>query len=173
MRFSACCMLFAVLTASTVQLATAEDKMVFAARSTSKFVNLPTLPSCTSASVQNGDPSKGGSAILAKAAAGCVIPWHWHTANEQVIMVSGSAKVEMKDGSPALMHTGDYVSLPAKSPHQFTCTAACNIFIISDAAFDIHYVDASGKEISTEEALKAKAKTPMKKAPAKKDNMKM
>jgi hypothetical protein len=32
-----------------------------------------------------------------------------------------------------------------------------------DGAFDIHYVDASGKEISPDEALKSKAKAPMKK----------
>ena len=36
---------------------------------------------------------------------------------------------------------------------------ACTFFIASDAAFDIHYVDAAGKEISTEDALKSKAKT--------------
>jgi quercetin dioxygenase-like cupin family protein len=172
MRISSCCMLLAVLIASTTQFASADDKMVFAARSTSKFVNLPSLPACTSASVQNGDPSKGGSVILAKATSGCVIPWHWHTPTEQVMLVSGSANVDMKDGSPTSLHAGDYISLPSKGVHQFTCTAACSLFIISDAAFDMHYVDAGGKEIPTDEAIKAKSKTPMKKASPKKD-MKM
>lgn len=53
-----------------------------------KFVSLPGLPTCASGSVQNGDPTKGPSFILAKTAAGCSIPWHWHTPNEHVMMVS-------------------------------------------------------------------------------------
>jgi hypothetical protein len=32
------------------------------------------------------------------------------------------------------------------------------LYIYSDAAFDIHYLDAQGNEISTEEALKSTLK---------------
>ena len=65
------------------------------------------------------------------------------------------------------MHTGDYIKLPAKNVHQFTCVAACTFYLATDGAFDIHYVDKEGKEISMDEAVKTKA--PMKKAPAKGD----
>jgi len=116
-------------------------------------------------SVQNGDPSKSNSVILGKAMAGCKIPWHWHTPTEQLMMVAGSAKVEMKDGSPITLHPGDYASLSTKHVHQFTCLAACTLFIASDVAFDIHYVDSSGSEIPVDQALKATA--PARKAPAK------
>jgi len=118
-------------------------------------------------------PDLGAAVILAKVAAGCVIPWHWHTAGEQLMFVAGSAKVDMKDGAPVRMHTGDYIKLPAKNVHQFTCVAACTFYLATDGAFDIHYVDKDGKEISMDEALKAKA--PAKKAPAKSDmkDMKM
>ena len=36
------------------------------------------------------------------------------------------------------------------------CTGAapCTVFLTSDAAFDIHWVDADGKEISLADALK-------------------
>jgi quercetin dioxygenase-like cupin family protein len=163
MRFSSYCLLLAILVGSALQLARAEDKMVHAASATSKFVNFPGLPKCTRGSVQNGDPSKGASVILAKVTTGCVIPWHWHSASEQLMIVSGSAKVEMKDGSPTALHTGDYVALPEKNAHQFTCVTACTMFILPSGAFDIHYVDKDGKEISSDEALKSKAKTPMKK----------
>jgi len=57
--------------------------------------------------------------------------------------------------------------LTSKHVHQFTCVTACKLFLAIDAAFDIHYVDASGNEISPDDALKAK--TPAKKAPAKGD----
>ena len=43
--------------------------------------------------------------------------------------------------------------------HQATCFRACLLFNTADAAFDVHYVDASGEEISADDALKpAKAK---------------
>ena len=66
-----------------------------------KFVNVPGLPTCSPGSVQSGDPTSGPSIILAKASAGCSIPWHWHTANEHLMMVSGVAHMEMKDGKPS------------------------------------------------------------------------
>ena len=163
MRVAACCLLSVVLVAGlAVRFASAEDKMVYAAKATSKFVNFPGLPACARASVQNGDPTKGPSVILSKTATGCTIPWHWHTADEQLMIVSGTVRVEMKDGKPLTLHSGDYASLPSKNVHQFTCVAACSSFIAPSAAFDIHYVDKDGKEISPDEALKSK-KAPMKK----------
>ena len=162
MRVAACCLLTAVLVVGlAARLASAEDKMVYAAKATSKFVNFPGLPTCMTGSVQHGDPSNGASVILAKSASGCRVPWHWHTADEQLMIVSGSAKVGMKDGQPTSLHPGDYLSLPGKNAHQFTCVAACTLFIMPSAAFDIHYVDKDGKEISPDEALKPKMKTPL------------
>jgi hypothetical protein len=79
------------------------------------------------------------------------------------MIVNGSAKVSMKDAQPTSLHSGDYASLPGKSAHQFTCVAACTLFIMPSGAFDIHYVDKDGKEISPDEALKSKMKAPMKK----------
>ena len=154
MRVAVVAALLAVLVVA-FQSVQAEDKMVYAAKSTSKFVNFPGLPKCMTGSAQNGDPSKGASVILAKSATGCKVPWHWHTATEQLMIVSGTGKVEMKDGSPSSIHAGDYLRLPGKNVHQFTCIAACTLFIVPDAAFDIHYVDPSGKEIAPEEALKS------------------
>jgi quercetin dioxygenase-like cupin family protein len=176
MRLVASILLLAVLVAGPAAQSTfAEDKMASAASSASKFVNLPGLPTCLQGSVQNGDPSKGASVILGKVPAGCRIPWHWHTAGEQLMFVSGQAKVEMKDGPPATLHAGSYINLPAKGVHQFTCAAACTLFIAPEGAFDIHYVDADGKEISPDDALKSKAKskTPMKKDMKDMKDMKM
>ncbi|HEV2698800.1 MAG TPA: cupin domain-containing protein [Terriglobales bacterium] len=164
MRFAVCCFLSAVFAMGlALQNAAAEDKMVYASKASSKFVNLPGLPTCITASVQSGDPSKGPSVILAKFPTGCIVPWHWHTADEQLMIVSGTGKVAMKDGQPTSVHSGDYVNLPGKNVHQFTCMAACTFFIAPSAAFDIHYVDKSGKEISPDEAFKSNSKMPSKK----------
>ena len=51
---------------------------------------------------------------------------------------------------------GRRVMFPGKHVHQFTCSSACTAFVTSDAAFDIHYVDANGKEITPEAALAKK-----------------
>ena len=127
--------------------------------SENKFEPVPGLPSCLSASVQSGDPGKGASVILFKGKPGCRVPWHWHTPAETVMIVSGSAKFEMKDHSGAtVIGPGGYAMMPSKHVHQFTCVAACTGFVTSDSAFDIHYLDASGKEIPPESALGKKGK---------------
>jgi len=158
MRSAACWLVTMAVMALGIQSLSAEEKKAAAAKPASEFMNLPSLPACAKVSVKSGDPSKGGAVILAKAATGCTVPWHWHSTSEQLMVVSGSGKVEMKDGSPMMAHSGSYLNLPGHGVHQFTCTMACTFFIVTEAAFDIHYVDAAGKEISTEEALKSKAK---------------
>ncbi len=120
-----------------------------------KFVTVPGLPTCTPGSVQSGDPTKGPSIILAKVAAGCSIPWHWHTPNEHLMLVSGVARVEMKDGKPFTLRAGGFAMMPSRHVHQFRCEQACLLYIYSDAALDIHYVDGQGNEITPSEALKA------------------
>ena len=163
MRCKVCCLLLAILgIGAGVRTSAAQEKMDYAAKATSKFVNFPGLPKCLTGSVQKGDPSKEAAVILAKATTGCVIPWHWHSASEQLMIVSGAAKVGMKDGKPVSVHSGDYLSLPEKNVHEFTCVAACTFFIVTSGAFDIHYVDKDGKEITPDEALKPQIKAPMK-----------
>jgi quercetin dioxygenase-like cupin family protein len=130
--------------------------MSYAAAATSKFTNMAVLPSCMTLSVQRGDPSKGPSVILLKFKAGCVVPWHWHTAAEQLMVVSGTGKAQMKDGKPVTVHPGDYMFLPAKHVHTFAAVTEVTMFDLPDGPFDIHYVDASGNEIPPDQALKAK-----------------
>ncbi len=134
----------------------AEDMGVIRKLSENKLAPMAGLPSCISMAVESGDPSKGASVIVFKGTAGCVIPWHWHTPAEHVMVVSGSAKVEMKGGSSATLGAGGYAMMPSKHVHQFTCSSACSAFVYSDAAFDIHYVDDSGKEIPPDVATAKK-----------------
>lgn len=151
--------LLSVLFLAAASILQAEDtgKAEFSAAASSKFANLPGVPACVTLSVQRGDPSKGAAVILLKVKPGCVVPWHWHSASGQLIMVSGSAKIEMKDGAQITFRPGDFIYMPSKHVHQFTCSASCLLFELPDGAFDIHYVDSSGKEISPDEAIKAPA----------------
>jgi mannose-6-phosphate isomerase-like protein (cupin superfamily) len=142
----------------------AATDMVYGARSTAKFMKLPVLPQCASFAVQRGDPNAGPADLLLRAATGCKIPWHWHTATETLFFVSGRARVEMREGPSHVASAGDYIHLPAKHPHQFTCVARCELFLATSAAFDIHYIDAQGTEIKPEEALAPAAGAAKKKA---------
>jgi len=126
---------------------------------TASYVTPPSMPECAKMTVLSGDPAKGASMVLAKMASGCVIPWHWHTPTETLMLVSGSGQLEMKGGNPFSFKPGAYLSLPSHHIHQATCgTTECVMFISSDAAFDIHYVDKKGREIPMAQALKTKAK---------------
>jgi len=132
----------------------AQDKPMAQTAATAKFGGLPVLPSCMTFAVEKGDPTKGPSILLIKAASGCVVPWHWHTANEQLLFVSGSGKAQMKDDKPMPVKPGDFVYLPGKHVHTFTCVASCMMFDVVEGAFDIHYVDKEGKEVPPESVLK-------------------
>ena len=123
------------------------------------FQPLPGFPTCAAGTVQSGDPGSGPSIIAGKMDAGCTIPWHWHTPAENVILVSGEARMEMKDGEAAALHPGAFSRMPSGHVHQFTCTSACVLYVYSDAPFDIHYVDAAGAEISPVDALKKAGET--------------
>jgi quercetin dioxygenase-like cupin family protein len=158
MRFKKFCAFGSILFLTISVAAQDTDKSNYVAAATTKFANFPGIPECFVGAAQQGDPSKGDAVLLLKGKTGCMIPWHWHTALERLMMVSGRAKVEMKDGSPVTLHAGDFVNLASKHPHQFTCQLSCTLFDVSTGApFDIHYVDASGNEIPLEQALKAKA----------------
>jgi quercetin dioxygenase-like cupin family protein len=121
---------------------------------TMKFTPIPDMPSCTSAAILRGNPRSGPAWVLLKLASGCRVPWHWHTANETLLVISGRGTLAMKDGPPLQFAPGAYASLPSHHVHQASCSRACLLFNGADAAFDIHYVDASGEEISLKEALR-------------------
>ena len=144
---------------SQLLLAQQSDKPLYVASITSKFTNFPGVPQCMMGAAQEGDPSKGNAVLLLKAQTGCMVPWHWHTPSEQLMMVSGRAKAEMKDSGPVILRAGDYLNLTSRHVHQFTCMASCMLFDVTGAApFDVHYVDAIGNEIPAEQALKAAPK---------------
>ncbi len=71
------------------------------------------------------------------------------------MMISGVAQVDVKDGEPITLRAGGFALMPSRHVHQFRGTRACSLFVHSDAGYDSHYVDAQGKQIPADEALKA------------------
>lgn len=123
---------------------------------TLKFTEIPDMPACASAAILRGDPRFGAAWVLLKLASGCEVPWHWHSANETLLVISGRGAVSMKEGPPLRFVPGAYASLPSHHPHKASCSRTCLLFNSADDAFDIHYVDANGEEISAKKALKKK-----------------
>jgi quercetin dioxygenase-like cupin family protein len=134
-----------------------EEKPIVAPAATAKFGTIPNAPECFTVAVERGDPTKGPSVILARFAPGCVAPFHWHTPSETAMVVSGSLQIQMKGDSALVAHRSDFVYFPAHHVHRATClsSTACMVFLSSDAAFDIHWVDAAGQEIPLETAMKS------------------
>ena len=163
--------LFHVLFALTIVLGSVHlaaqnaDQPIVNPAAAAKFGAVPNTPACFTIAVEKGDPTKGPSVILAKFAPGCIAPFHWHTPSETAMIVSGSLETQMQGDKTIVGHRGDFVFLPAHHVHRATCQGAvpCLVFLTSDAAFDIHWVNADGKEISLEEAMKA-VKAPVKQA---------
>jgi mannose-6-phosphate isomerase-like protein (cupin superfamily) len=143
--------------------ATDTAQMITLNPQTLKFTPIPDMPGCASAAILRGNPRSGPAWVLLKLASGCRVPWHWHTANETLVVISGRGTVAMKDGPPLQFVPGAYASLPSHHAHQASCSRACLLFNGADDAFDIHYVDASGEEISPDKALRPSARAKEKK----------
>jgi quercetin dioxygenase-like cupin family protein len=144
---------------SPAELAAQEtaEKPIVSLAANAKYGAIPNAPECFTVAVERGDPTKGPSVILAKFAPGCVAPFHWHTPSETAMVVSGTLEIQMKDDKTLVTHHGDFAFMPPHHVHRATCLSAapCIVFLTSDAAFDIHWVDAAGQEISLDQALKA------------------
>jgi quercetin dioxygenase-like cupin family protein len=148
----------ATICAGTARLAAQKDEQVPASNllSAAKFGPIPNAPECFTIAVERGNPAAGPSVMLAKFAPGCIAPWHWHIPAETAMVVSGSLEVQMKGDTTVVYHGGDYAYLPSHHVHRASCrsSAPCLVFLSSDAAFDVHWVDSAGNEISLDEALK-------------------
>ena len=59
------------------------------------------------------------------------------------------------EGKPVALRPGGFAMMPSHHVHRFSCDGRCSLYVDSDAAFDIHYVDGKGTEISPAVALKA------------------
>ena len=148
----------AVAVSNPARAATPEPMMVVNPQ-TVKFETIPDMPSCATGAIVRGNPRSGPAWVLLKLASGCRVPWHWHTANEDMVVISGKGTIDMTDGKPLPFVPGAFASLPSHHTHRASCVKTCLLFSIADAAFDIHYVDASGNEISAKQALKEAART--------------
>jgi hypothetical protein len=145
-------LLAALLCSSMAEGRDEADSVIAGSPSTVKFIRDPELPNCSSALVR-GDPAKGPFTWLDKSDGDCFVPMHWHNQGEIIIVVSGTAEIEVKNHPLVILRDGGYYYQP---PHQIASGrfAKGTIgFTSFDGPFDMHYVDDTGKEISREQAF--------------------
>ncbi len=96
-------------------------------------------PDCLQFVLENGDLNTGPTTAIMKAAPKCVVPPHYHTAEEQLIIVKGYVSTGMEWMKDTVLGPGGFAMMPSKAPHWFTCTAKeeCLMFVTFDRAYDI------------------------------------
>jgi quercetin dioxygenase-like cupin family protein len=97
---------------------------------------------CLDSTLENGDPAKGASTFILRAAPNCMVPLHYHTAEEQLIVVRGDVETGMDGVSPRVLQAGGFAMMPGKEKHWFTCQskAGCLMFVTFDRSYDIFWV---------------------------------
>lgn len=102
-------------------------------------------PDCLQFLLENGDMKTGPSTAIMKAKPNCVVPPHYHTAEEQLIIVKGDVSTGMEGMKDAVLGPGGFAMMPSKAPHWFSCTAKeeCLMFVTFDRAYDIVWIKPS------------------------------
>jgi quercetin dioxygenase-like cupin family protein len=100
---------------------------------------------CLRSATENGDPDTGPSTLILKAAPGCKVGWHYHTAEEQLIVSAGTVQAEMDGMAAATLETGGFAMMPGKVKHRFSCESKneCIMFVTFDRKYDIVWVKDS------------------------------
>lgn len=98
----------------------------------------PFLPKGCQITVLQGDPAKNNADIFFKVPANSVLPRHWHTSAERMVLVSGELHVTYDGHKTAVLKPGSYAYGPAKLAHQAECKKAgpCVLFIAFEQPID-------------------------------------
>ena len=96
------------------------------------------LPDGCEIAILNGDPSRENADIFFKVPGNSVIPRHWHTSAERMILISGELHLEYDGQETAILKPGGYAYGPAKLPHQGFCAEGdpCVLFIAFELPID-------------------------------------
>jgi quercetin dioxygenase-like cupin family protein len=99
---------------------------------------------CMLSAAETGDPEKGPSTFILKMPPGCFVPWHFHSAKEQAVVIRGHLTMEMKGLAPVQLGPGGFAMMEGQVPHQFSCQGKtpCVLTVAFDRAYDIFWGQA-------------------------------
>jgi quercetin dioxygenase-like cupin family protein len=127
--------------------AAAEEAHIVATPGSAKWGDAPpNLPKGGQLAVLHGDPGKAEMfSVMLKMPAGYKIPAHWHSQDENLVIISGALyagmgdKLDMKKAQA--LKPGAYVYMPAKMHHYAFAKAPTVIELHGMGPFDITYID--------------------------------
>jgi quercetin dioxygenase-like cupin family protein len=101
---------------------------------------------CLKFSLESGDPRTGPSTHILSAPAKCKVPWHYHTAEEQLVVIRGSVVTEMDGMRASTLGAGGFALMPSEKHHQFSCgsDSECSMVVVFDRPYDIFWVKERG-----------------------------
>jgi quercetin dioxygenase-like cupin family protein len=102
---------------------------------------------CLQSALETGNPDSGPSTFMLKAPAGCRVPAHYHSAQEQLIVIRGRVATGMKGTPNVTLTAGGFAVMPGKVIHWFNCDGKepCLMVVSFDQKYDIVWVDAHSK----------------------------
>jgi quercetin dioxygenase-like cupin family protein len=102
---------------------------------------------CLQGALENGNPETGPSTFLLKAPPGCRVAAHYHTAEEQLIVIHGSVTTGMKGMPEVVLTAGGFAVMPGKAVHWFSCSGKdpCLMAVTFDKKYDIVWVDVNSR----------------------------
>lgn len=100
---------------------------------------------CLKGALENGNPDTGPSTFLLQAPAGCQVAAHYHTAEEQLIVIRGSVLTGMQGMRSVTLTAGGVAVMPGKAIHWFSCSGKdpCLMAVTFNQKYDIVWVNAS------------------------------
>ena len=107
----------------------------------------PFLPKGCGIAVLHGDPAKDNVDVFFKVPAKSIIPLHWHTSPERMVLVAGELHVTYDGQKKAVLKPGTYAYGPAKKPHNGYCASKvpCVLFIAFESPLDAVPVESTKK----------------------------
>ncbi|MEO8504378.1 MAG: DUF4437 domain-containing protein [Acidobacteriota bacterium] len=92
-----------------------------------------------------GDDTKGAHGAFHKFIAGFTAPLHTHSANNRVVVLSGTMSMTGEDGKEMKFPAGSFYTQPNTFRHTTKCLvgADCLIYLEADAAWDMKPVAAA------------------------------
>ena len=102
------------------------------------------MPKGCEIAVLHGDPAKNNADVFFRVPANAVIPRHWHTSVERMVLVAGELHVTYDGHETAVLTPGTYAYGPARLSHKAVCTGAgpCVLFIAFESPVDAVASDA-------------------------------
>ena len=82
------------------------------------------LPEGCGIAVLHGDPAKDNLDVFLRVPGKSILPLHWHTSAERMVLVAGELHVTYDGQKMTVLKPGTYAYGPAKLSHKATCASA-------------------------------------------------